>query len=41
MAQSCAWCFTINNYTEEDVDDEGDVRFRMKTAENMLGEERT
>ena len=19
MAQSCAWCFTLNNYTEEDV----------------------
>ena len=65
---SAAWCFTINNYTEEDVGrllalpppycclfgkeeapttgtkhlqgllwHEDGVRFRMKTAENMLG----
>ena len=68
MAQSAAWCFTLNNYTDEDVDrlcrlpppycclfgkevapstgtphlqgmlwHANDVRFRMKTAQNMLG----
>ena len=68
MAQSACFCFTLNNYTDEDVDrllalpppycclfgkevapttgtkhlqgmlwHEEDVRFRMKTAERMLG----
>ena len=68
MAQSWAWCFTINNYTEEDVGRlcamaqpycvlfgkeeapttgtkhlqgllwrEDEHRFKMSTAENMLG----
>ena len=68
MAQSWAWCFTLNNYTEEDVGRlcamaqpycvlfgkeeapttgtkhlqgllwrEDEHRFKMSTAENMLG----